>query len=149
MNRLLSSLIACPLLSLTTGAQASSSAAGDTREVTIPSKTYPAGRHAWVYTPPGYPAACAGACTFMLMFDGAGYLGAIPLPEILDSLIARKLAPPTVAVLFDNGGRPGRIEDLANSRKFAAFVSVRRRTSARWAGRRHRSSARIGTSARC
>ena len=51
------------------------------------------------------------------------YLGAMPLPEILDSLIAAKRTPPAVAVLFDNGAPPGRIQDLANSRRFAAFVA--------------------------
>jgi enterochelin esterase-like enzyme len=96
---------------------------GDTKEVTIPSKTYPNGRHGWVYTPAGYPASCQTACNLIIAFDGAMYLGAMPLPEILDSLIAAKRTPPTVAVLFDNGAPPGRIDDLANSHRFAAFVA--------------------------
>ena len=103
--------------------QSSVGKAGTTSELTIPSKTNPTGRHAWVYTPDGYPASCNGECNLIIAFDGSFYLGAMPLPEILDSLIAAKRTPPTVALLFDNGAPPGRIADLANSHQFAAFVA--------------------------
>lgn len=53
---------------------------------------------------PDYPASCQGACNLIVAFDGALYLGAMPLPEILDSLIAARRTPPAVAVLIDNGG---------------------------------------------
>src|SRR5207245_10800899 len=99
------------------------SSKGVTTELTIPSGTYPQGRHAWVYTPAGYPASCHGDCNLIVAFDGAMYLGAMPLPEILDSLIAANRTSPAVAVLIDNGGPPGRITDLANSRLFATFVA--------------------------
>ncbi len=124
MNRLiritLVLAIAQPCLAV---AQAPAGDSGQTAELTIPSKTYPSGRHAWVYTPPGYPTSCNNACNLIIAFDGALYLGAMPLPEILDSLIAAKRTPPAVAVLFDNGEPPGRISDLANSQRFAAFVA--------------------------
>jgi enterochelin esterase-like enzyme len=112
--------IARPCLAL---AQSSPGDTGHTAELTIPSKTYPSGRHAWVYTPPGYPTSCKNACNVIIAFDGALYLGAMPLPEILDSLIAAKRTPPAVAVLLDNGEPPERISDLANSQRFAAFVA--------------------------
>jgi len=96
---------------------------GETTEITIPSTTYPGGRHGWVYTPAGYPTSCAGACNLMIVFDGSMYLGAIPLPGILDSLTSAKRTPPTVAILFDNGSPPGRLEDLANSQRFASFIA--------------------------
>ena len=67
----------------------------------------------------------------IVAFDGAMYLGAMPLPEILDSLIAAKRTPPTVAVLFDNGAPPGRISDLANSQRFAATRCAPRRGRSR------------------
>lgn len=108
---------------LASGAQTPTRSTGNTTELTIPSRTYPQGRHAWVYTPAGYPTACDGGCNLIVAFDGAMYLGAMPLPEILDSLIAAKRTPPTVALLFDNGAPPGRISELANSRQFAAFVA--------------------------
>ena len=103
-------------------APSSARATGETTALTIPSKTYPQGRLVWIYTPPGYPASCQGACNTIIAFDGALYLGAMALPSILDSLIAVRATPPAVAVLIDNGGPPGRIRDLANSQQFAAFV---------------------------
>src|SRR4051812_44578031 len=90
-------------------AQSSRGSSSAIAEVTIPSTTYAGGRHAWVYTPADYPASCQNSCNLIIAFDGALYLGAIPLPSILDSLIAAKRTPPTVAVLFDNGAPPGRI----------------------------------------
>jgi len=102
---------------------ASAHVAGHTSEFTIPSKTYPKGRHVWVYTPPGYPASCQRECNLIVAFDGAFYLGAMPLPEILDSLISANRTRPTVAVMVDNGAPPGRIADLANSHQFAGFVA--------------------------
>jgi enterochelin esterase family protein len=83
----------------------------------------PSGRHAWIYTPEAYPASCGDGCNLIIVFDGALYLGAMPLPAILDSLISARLTRPSVAVLFDNGGPPGRISDLANSHQFAAYVA--------------------------
>ena len=96
---------------------------GTTTDITIPSKGNPSGRHAWVYTPAGYPASCHSACNLIIAFDGSMYLAAMPLPEILDSLIAAKRTPATVAVLYDNGEPPERINDLANSQRFAAYIA--------------------------
>jgi enterochelin esterase-like enzyme len=103
--------------------QSSQGKTGEIVEVTIPSKTYSGGRHASIYKPVGYPASCQNACNLIVVFDGAIYLGAMHLPEILDSLIAAQRTPPTVAILFDNGAPPGRISDLANSERFAGFVA--------------------------
>jgi enterochelin esterase-like enzyme len=109
-----------PVLALSESSQGKR---GETTEITIPSTTYSGGRHAWIYKPVGYPASCQNACNLLIVFDGAIYLGAMQLPEILDSLIAAKRTPPTVAILFDNGGPPGRISDLANSQRFAGFIA--------------------------
>lgn len=111
------------LIGLGAGAQSDTAWMTRTVEVTIPSKTYPEGRHAWVYTPVGYPESCRGGCNLVLAFDGSQYLMATPLPQTLDSLTAAKRTAPAVALLFDNGAPPGRIEDLANTHKFAAFVA--------------------------
>jgi enterochelin esterase-like enzyme len=102
---------------------ANSHPVGETTELTIPSTSYPKGRHAWVYTPPGYPKSCQGECNLIVVFDGALYLGAMPLAEVLDSLIGMRRTHPAVAVMIDNGGPPDRITDLANSHRFAAFVA--------------------------
>jgi enterochelin esterase-like enzyme len=107
------------------GASASAQAPtfkGELTELTMPSKTYPAGRHLWVYTPRGYPNVCGGGCNLVLAFDGAMYIVEMPLPATLDSLVDAKRIAPTVAVLFDNGAPPPRLQDLANSSRFARFV---------------------------
>ncbi len=104
MKHLIPFTVALALVQPAAGlSQSSQGKAGKTAEVTIPSKTYPRARHAWVYTPVGYAASCRSACNLMVVFDGAIYLGEMPLPQILDSLIAAKRTPPTVAILFDNG----------------------------------------------
>jgi hypothetical protein len=56
-------------------------AQGNTAEVTIPARGNSAGRHGWIYTPVGYPASCASGCNLIVAFDGAMYLGAMPLPK--------------------------------------------------------------------
>jgi enterochelin esterase family protein len=95
---------------------------GSLAPVVIPSVTYPGGRRAWVYTPTGYPASCRGACNVIVAFDGADYRDTMPLPAILDSLVAAGRTPPAVAVLIDNGDGGARIADLGNVRKFSRFV---------------------------
>jgi enterochelin esterase family protein len=97
---------------------------GKTTEIHFPAKTYPSGRHGWVYTPAGYPRSCNSACNLIVVFDGAQYLDEMPLPGILDSLTAAKKVAPTVAILFDNGSGAPRLDDLANSKKFASFVAT-------------------------
>jgi enterochelin esterase-like enzyme len=105
------------------GGQTTTRAKGEIAEITIPSKIYAAGRHAWAYTPANYPVSCAAGCNFIVAFDGAMYLGAMPIPETLDSLVAARRIAPTVAILVDNGAPPGRLQDLANSQRFASFVA--------------------------
>ena len=75
-------------------------------------------RRLWIYTPPGYDAAAA-PYDLMLAFDGEEYLEEIPLPRILDGLLAAKKAPPFVAVLIDNGSGAQRIAELGNRASFA------------------------------
>jgi enterochelin esterase-like enzyme len=94
---------------------------GRITELTIPSRSYPAGRHAWVYTPAGYPAACTAACDLIVTFDGALYRA--PMAEVLDSLITAKRIRPVVALLIDNYEGAPRIADLGNSQRFASFVA--------------------------
>lgn len=115
MKRVLAALL---IAATSAGAQRS-----NTVELTIPSKTYSPGRHAWVYTPAGYPGSCGGECNLILAFDGSMYLDEMPIARVLDSLVAARKTKPAVAVLFDNGEPPGRINDLANSSRFAAFVA--------------------------
>jgi len=97
--------------------------AGQVEERMVPSRLYGRERRVWVYTPPGYPARAPDGCDLMVAFDGSEYLEQIPLPKILDGLLARGEAGPFVAVLVDNASSAERLADLANHARFADFVS--------------------------
>src|SRR6185437_8554774 len=60
--------------------------AGTVEEFSITSRQYGRERRVWVYLPRDYSSACARECPLLVTFDGGVYLGAIPLPDILDSL---------------------------------------------------------------
>ena len=91
-------------------------------EHTVASRLLQRDRRIWVYTPANYPSVCTPDCDFLLAFDGADYQRDIPLPAMLDSLIAAKKVRPTVAVLVDNGESAARLSDLANRKQFVSFV---------------------------
>lgn len=98
-------------------------AAGTVAEFNVDSKAYGRARHVWVYTPPNYPAACGEACSLVVAFDGGEYVTDIPLPAILDSLIAARRMPPTVALLIDDASGAERLADLANQPRFVTLVA--------------------------
>src|SRR5512140_1953794 len=77
-------------------------AAGRVEELTQFDSTYRRPRHLWIYTPTGYDATAPTAYPLVLAFDGREYLDTIPLPLILDTLLAGRHAPAFVAVLVDD-----------------------------------------------
>lgn len=83
--------------------------------------TYRRPRRIWVYTPPGYRER-GKPYDLLVVFDGEDYFNAIPLPMILDTLLAGKQIPPFVAVFVDDSIGQARIDDLSNRSKFAAFI---------------------------
>ena len=97
--------------------------AGRVEEYAITGRTSRRERRLWVYTPPGYSPAAAAGYDLLVVFDGGEYLDEIPLPMILDALLADGKAPPFVAVLIDNGTSTARLDDLANRAGFAAFLA--------------------------
>lgn len=96
--------------------------AGRVEEYRIASRQYPSERRVWVYTPPGYAPSAGSSYTLLIVFDGGVYLNDIPLPGILDTLLAQRKAPPIVAVLIDNASGAARLDDLANRSSFAIFL---------------------------
>ncbi|MGH9940065.1 MAG: alpha/beta hydrolase-fold protein, partial [Blastocatellia bacterium] len=73
-----------------------------------------------VYTPPGYDPK-GKPCGLLIFFDGEAVPFAIPLPTILDNLIAKGKIPPMVAVMVNS--QTTRSRDLACSEPFADFLA--------------------------
>ena len=79
------------------------SPAGKVEAHTVFDSTYRRPRRIWVYTPPGYDAKAAMSYPLIVAFDGDEYRDTMPLPMVLDTLLAAKKSPAFMAVLIDNG----------------------------------------------
>ena len=119
--------ICCTLTStLASAAAAQGPAARATGRVelrTLFDSAYQRQRRIWVYTPAGYDAHAASGYPLLVAFDGDDYQHDIPLPRILDSLVAARKAPPMVAVLIDDSAGAVRIADLGNSPRMTRFLA--------------------------
>ena len=96
--------------------------AGRVEEFRVTSRHQERARRVWVYTPPGYEGGADSSNGLLIAFDGAEYLSLIPLPLMLDSLLAAGRIPPLVAVMIDDSTSGARLDDLANRAWFAAFL---------------------------
>src|SRR3954469_5102639 len=76
---------------------------------TIYDSEYRRPRKIWIYTPAGYYPRSATPYSLLVAFDGGDYQDTMPLPFILDTLLASGKAPAFVALLVDNGGGAERI----------------------------------------
>ena len=76
-----------------------------------------------VYTPPGYLYG-AGPFPLLIVLDGSAYQGMIPLPVILDNLIAAGRIPPVLAVLVGRLDAPEREWDLGCNPAFDRFLAL-------------------------
>lgn len=72
------------------------------------------------YTPPGYDPK-GKPCALLIFFDGETVPFIIPLPTILDNMIAKEKVPPMVAVILNS--QTTRSRDLACSAPFADFLA--------------------------
>jgi enterochelin esterase-like enzyme len=97
-------------------------AAGKVEEYTLYDSTYRRNRQVFVYTPPGYDGRAGAGYPLLLAFDGPEYLDTMPLPLMLDTLLAGRHAPAFVAVLVMDSTFAVRLGDLANQPRFAAYV---------------------------
>jgi enterochelin esterase family protein len=89
---------------------------------TIYDSSYHRPRQLWIYTPPGYNPRATNPYPLIIAFDGSEYQDTMPLPLILDTLLAARKAPAFVAVLIDNGDGAERIADLGNAERMATFI---------------------------
>jgi len=88
----------------------------------VPSRTYGIGRRVWVYTPPAY--APGDTCDLLVVLDGEQYLDDIPLPQMLDSLIAEHAIARCIAAFVDDSSGAARIAELGNSSRFTRFLAA-------------------------
>ena len=78
-------------------------------------------RDVWVYTPPGF-SVTAKPYPLLIAMDGKAYTTSIPVPVILDNLIASKRISPLVAVFIGNVDGLRGVE-LGCSPAFTDFVA--------------------------
>lgn len=87
----------------------------------LPSRHLNNTRHISIYTPPGAAQGCED-CDFLLLFDQAQYLLAVPTPTILDNMQADGALRPVVAAFVGNGPFPARVMELPPNEAFQSFV---------------------------
>ena len=75
-----------------------------------------------VYTPAAYSAQC-GPYGLLVLLDGSAYQSLIPVPTILDNLIAERRIAPMLAVFVDNASVEGRAAQLYPNAAFTEFVA--------------------------
>ena len=75
-----------------------------------------------IYTPPSYKAS-GSPYGLLILFDGDFYISDIPMPTILDNLLAKKKLPPLVAIVVGNPTDDSRNTELPCNANFAEFVS--------------------------
>lgn len=97
-------------------------AAGQVQVYAFAATAHGVARSIWVYTPPGYDAARAEPYDLVVAFDGGDYLVDIPLPLILDTLLAARAVRPMVAVLIENFSGAQRLAELANHPAFVTYL---------------------------
>ncbi|MFL5617570.1 MAG: alpha/beta hydrolase [Gemmatimonadaceae bacterium] len=98
---------------------------GRVEQTTFESKVLGTTRYVWVYTPPGYDSLARGASglPLLLTFDGGEFVGSVPVPTILDNLLAARRIAPMVAV-FVGSPEGQRDVELAANERYAEFIAT-------------------------
>ena len=110
---------------------------GTLRQEKLRSENLKEERSVSIYTPPGYDPK-NGSYGLLVLFDGQDYRGPMPIPTILDNLVAAKKIRPLVAILVDNQSEESRDRDLECYPPFAGFLA---KELVPWARQRYRFSA--------
>lgn len=110
---------------------------GTLKEEKLRSENLKEERPVSIYTPPDYDPK-NGSYGLLVLFDGQDFRGPMPIPTILDNLIAAKKIRPLVAILVDNLNEASRDRDLECYPPFADFLA---KELVPWARQRYRFSA--------
>lgn len=87
-------------------------------------------RRVGVYAPPGYRREC-GPYPLLMLLDGSAYQTLIPVPTILDNLIAARRIAPTIAVFVDNTSVASRAADMYPNAAFTELIATQVMTQVR------------------
>ena len=74
-------------------------------------------RPVWIYRPPRY--STGKTYPLLIFMDGESYTSLVPVPTILDNLIAAKAIPPVIAVLVGNGSGDARETEMNCNRSWS------------------------------
>jgi enterochelin esterase-like enzyme len=102
---------------------AGAAASGEVEVQRVSSEVLGNERRVWTYRPPGYDPS--RRYPLVVAFDGLAYVldGYVPLPTVLDNLIAAGKIPPVVAVLADSLDQETRTRELSLHEPFVEFVA--------------------------
>ena len=98
---------------------------GKTEEFRIQSKVLNSERVAWIHTPPGFDVSRSTPYPLLVCFDGQAYDSPdyMPVPTIVDNMIADQKIPALVVVLVGQSPQPNRNIELSNNQPFLDFVA--------------------------
>ena len=74
-------------------------------------------RPVWLYTPASFDPG--KSYPLLVIMDGDAYTSLVPMPTILDNLIAARAIPPVVAVLLGNASNDGREVEMNCNKKWS------------------------------
>ena len=100
-------------------------AKGHVAQSTIASKLLGNTRDVWIYTPAGYDTLTRNGATLplLLTFDGGEFVTSIPVPTILDNLVAAKRIAPMIAVFVASPDEQRNVE-LNQNENFVQFLAT-------------------------
>jgi len=99
-------------------------AKGHVEQTSFASKLLGTTRDVWIYTPAGYDALAAkGGLPLLLTFDGGEFVSSIPVPTILDNLVAANRIAPMVAVFVGSANEQRDVE-LNQNERYAEFLAT-------------------------
>jgi len=97
--------------------------AGTLKTLSIESATLGNRRDITIYQPPGFDPARPDTI-LLFVFDADQYLERVPVPRMLDNMIAAGAVPPVVAVFVANPDRAARARELPANPAFADFMAT-------------------------